>query len=50
MIVDRLLFLWVEKGTQCAADDDIQCGATESDRKRTDKRRSHYSPILRMSF
>ncbi len=31
MIVDRLLFLWVEKGTQCAADDDIQCGATESE-------------------
>lgn len=30
MIVDRLLFLWVKKGTQCEADDDIQCGATES--------------------
>lgn len=29
-MVDRLLFLWVEKGTQCEADDDIQCGATES--------------------
>lgn len=31
MIVDRLLFLWVEKGTQCEAADDIQCGATESE-------------------
>lgn len=30
MMVDRLLFLWAEKGTQCEADDDIQCGATES--------------------
>lgn len=45
MIVDGLLFLWVEKGTQCEADDDIRCGATE-----TEKCRSHYSPILRMSF
>lgn len=32
------------------ADDDIQCGATEAPEQRTDKRRSHYSPILRMSF
>lgn len=31
MIVDRLLLLWVEKETQCEADDDIQCGATGSE-------------------
>lgn len=31
MMVDRLLFLWVEKGHKAKADDDIQCGATESE-------------------
>lgn len=31
IIVDRLLFLWVEKETQCEADDDIQCGETDSE-------------------
>lgn len=30
MIVGRLLYWWVEKGTQCEADDDIQYAATES--------------------
>lgn len=34
MIVDRLLFLWVEKGTE-RADDDIECGATEAANRQT---------------
>lgn len=30
MMVDRLLFLWAEKVTQCKSEDDIQRGVTGS--------------------